>query len=389
MMLLLASVTGVYAEGEGALSIQNIRNVIPNYSGSFDIVLSDADVTYCAFQFDIAMPAGLDYTTYVNGSLLSDHTVSVTDHTTYKTFIVESASVANFSATNGTLLTIKFTVDQNASGTPSGSLSNIVMSDANNTGYNLSAIEYSVPVGNTLTLDENDASLPTIDHNVDVIVKRSLKAGVWNTLVLPFPMTSAQISSAFDAYGGIQIAELSSVVSDGVYDDDVEKYFGSSIQVNFTNVTEMAAHRPYIVKVASSITDFSVSDVTITSPPENFYYRVGSGKDRGWFYGNYNSPMTISKNDVFITDNQFKYSTGNSKLKGYRGYFRFNTILTDKTLSSSTRGISFSIDETTGLNDVRNQKVEVRGEVFNLQGQRVAQPTKGVYIVNGRKVVFK
>ena len=27
--------------------------------------------------------------------------------------------------------------------------------------------------------------------------------------------------------------------------------------------------------------------------------------------------------------------------------------------------------------------------VYNLSGQRVAQPTKGLYIVNGRKVVMK
>ena len=28
-------------------------------------------------------------------------------------------------------------------------------------------------------------------------------------------------------------------------------------------------------------------------------------------------------------------------------------------------------------------------EVYNLAGQRVAQPTKGLYIVNGKKVVIK
>ena len=45
--------------------------------------------------------------------------------------------------------------------------------------------------------------------------------------------------------------------------------------------------------------------------------------------------------------------------------------------------------ETTSLNEVRGLKSEVRGEFYNLNGQRVAQPTKGLYIVNGRKVVIK
>jgi hypothetical protein len=45
--------------------------------------------------------------------------------------------------------------------------------------------------------------------------------------------------------------------------------------------------------------------------------------------------------------------------------------------------------EATGVNDVRSKMADVRGEVYNLAGQRVAQPTKGLYIVNGKKVIIK
>ena len=45
--------------------------------------------------------------------------------------------------------------------------------------------------------------------------------------------------------------------------------------------------------------------------------------------------------------------------------------------------------ETTGVNEVRSKMADVRGEFYNLAGQRVAQPTKGLYIVNGKKVVIK
>ena len=51
--------------------------------------------------------------------------------------------------------------------------------------------------------------------------------------------------------------------------------------------------------------------------------------------------------------------------------------------------IGFEEGETTSLREVRGLKAEVRGEFYNLNGQRVAQPTKGLYIVNGRKVVVK
>ena len=48
------------------------------------------------------------------------------------------------------------------------------------------------------------------------------------------------------------------------------------------------------------------------------------------------------------------------------------------------------IDEnTTGVNTLNVERGTLNGEVYNLNGQRVAQPTKGLYIVNGKKVIVK
>ena len=46
-------------------------------------------------------------------------------------------------------------------------------------------------------------------------------------------------------------------------------------------------------------------------------------------------------------------------------------------------------DNATGINAVNGSEFKVNGEYYNLAGQRVAQPTKGLYIVNGKKVVMK
>ena len=43
----------------------------------------------------------------------------------------------------------------------------------------------------------------------------------------------------------------------------------------------------------------------------------------------------------------------------------------------------------TGIANVRSKMEDVRGDYFNLNGQRIAQPTKGLYIVNGKKVIVK
>ena len=52
-------------------------------------------------------------------------------------------------------------------------------------------------------------------------------------------------------------------------------------------------------------------------------------------------------------------------------------------------GLDFD-GETTGVNEVTNTNLTNNtNEFYNLAGQRVAQPTKGLYIVNGRKVIIK
>lgn len=46
-------------------------------------------------------------------------------------------------------------------------------------------------------------------------------------------------------------------------------------------------------------------------------------------------------------------------------------------------------DEATGISAVAANGPAERSEVYSLSGQRVAAPTKGLYIVNGKKVVIK
>ena len=53
--------------------------------------------------------------------------------------------------------------------------------------------------------------------------------------------------------------------------------------------------------------------------------------------------------------------------------------------------VTFDEDETTGINEELRMKNEESSTapVYNLNGQRVAQPTRGLYIVNGKKIVVK
>ena len=55
---------------------------------------------------------------------------------------------------------------------------------------------------------------------------------------------------------------------------------------------------------------------------------------------------------------------------------------------ASARALEIVFGETTGINMVNGEEAKVNG-FYNLQGQRVAAPAKGLYIVNGKKVIIK
>ncbi|MBR1665556.1 MAG: hypothetical protein IJ699_04950, partial [Bacteroidaceae bacterium] len=57
---------------------------------------------------------------------------------------------------------------------------------------------------------------------------------------------------------------------------------------------------------------------------------------------------------------------------------------------SGARGF-FLLDgsDATGIGTALMNKEAMNSEVYNLQGQRVAAPTKGLYIVNGKKAIVK
>lgn len=79
------------------------------------------------------------------------------------------------------------------------------------------------------------------------------------------------------------------------------------------------------------------------------------------------------------------YHWSGSVLKGFRAY-----LPADKVSGTSAKGFTLVFDEATGINTIENGKWTIENEnVYNLQGQKVNRAQKGVYIVNGKKVVMK
>lgn len=82
----------------------------------------------------------------------------------------------------------------------------------------------------------------------------------------------------------------------------------------------------------------------------------------------------------------FKHTTGTGDLAANKAFLRTTTNVT----SSGTPGFTLDFGTgTTGITEIEKSVNAGNEAVFNLNGQRVVQPKKGLYIVNGKKVIIK
>lgn len=95
-------------------------------------------------------------------------------------------------------------------------------------------------------------------------------------------------------------------------------------------------------------------------------------------------------NYIFAKDGDdigFYKLTASHTLAAHRAYL---SVPQDITITSAGARVSMAFDdgELTSIQSVRKQTIN-DNVYYTLSGQRVAQPTKGLYIVNGKKVVIK
>jgi hypothetical protein len=74
-----------------------------------------------------------------------------------------------------------------------------------------------------------------------------------------------------------------------------------------------------------------------------------------------------------------------ANIKGFRAYFQLK--------GDAVNAASFNLDlgegETTSISEELRMKNEESAAAYDLQGRRVAQPKKGLYIQNGKKLIIK
>lgn len=96
----------------------------------------------------------------------------------------------------------------------------------------------------------------------------------------------------------------------------------------------------------------------------------------------------VAADEVYVLNGgKFHKVTAASTVPAGKAYL----LASDVPASAASLALDFdgTDEHTTGIENVEAQKSFLDGEFYNLAGQRVAQPAKGLYIVNGKKVVIK
>ena len=63
-------------------------------------------------------------------------------------------------------------------------------------------------------------------------------------------------------------------------------------------------------------------------------------------------------------------------------------LLIDNVTGTVANANKTAVDTSTGINIVERTNCE-RTSIYDLMGRRISQPTKGLYIINGRKTMIK
>ena len=236
-----------------------------------------------------------------------------------------------------------------------------------------------------------------------VSINRKLKAGIWNTCVLPFSLNKHQVDALFgDTYmmgceNGTQILYFDHVDANG--------------KVWFVRhaYNTIVANKPFLIKPTKNVEVINTADcadypyVTIEAPDGNKPADWCSDGKYAWV-SSYNNDMTLAEGDGYIggTSGSFIQSTKSDvKVKGFRGYLKGLTpeakahALSTATSSNTEENGSTTFIEGLTIDAEGNiVPVATDGKVYNINGQVVADGMKnlnalpsGVYIINGKKYV--
>ena len=201
----------------------------------------------------------------------------------------------------------------------------------------------------------------------------------WATMVVPFDMTVAQVREVFG--NEVTVANLETGKGNGgqIYFETIE------VETANDNITAITANEPCLIKGVTKSAPYLIMGITSAPTLEPF---ISNG------YFSFVGTYTDLGQKTFTTDDYFFTTSGLSRVetdgitmrfKGYRGYFQGLT-------ANGAKNVQTVFEDSGVATEILDIPTSTRNEVYDLQGRKIPENwrlQKGVYIVNGRKVIVK
>ena len=231
----------------------------------------------------------------------------------------------------------------------------------------------------TISFDDNKVEITNVDKDTRTLY--------YNTSATRFACyESAQAGGEVYLYKKLTITPAKTFTTyvpavnlDFTSTDKLTAYIATAASgsaVTLTSVDKVPAGTPIVVKATQTGSAISVDYAATTSSVAGNKLRAGDGTTEIGGTGKYDY---ILKNGLFC-----KVTTASALAKG-KCYLHLDSapLANELTIDFDESG------DVTGIQTVENQKNLFDGDFYNLAGQKVQNPTKGLYIVNGKKVVIK
>ena len=213
-------------------------------------------------------------------------------------------------------------------------------------------------------IDVKDFYFAKLNSTEYSLIRENMTSGKYGTICLPFAATADNAT----------IYEVAGVDS---------KATPSKLYLNEV-AGATTAGRAYLYKSTST------DDITFTKSgtDANLNDPVNESEPLQGVFG---SESYVPENGYILNSNKFYKVTvaDQNKVKNYRAYLDLENVSETSGSARQFTVMDFETNgETTGVQEVKNSRIEELKDCFNLAGQRVAAPQKGLYIVNGKKVII-
>ena len=230
-------------------------------------------------------------------------------------------------------------------------------------------ISASIPELSQITEDEAPGEFQSSTVS-NLTVKYTAKAG-WNTICMPIQLRTYGVNHLTSLFGNDWSAYTLSNYSEKILSFSRIAATGY-IQAN----TPLLIYAP---NASGSQVELNITDVAVT-------YSSNPNTTAGGvtFQGTYapKAAGTLTGNYGVTSDGRIAKAGSGASLKGYRAYF------TGVPAGSGIKGFVIDGEDATDIGLV--QMVEGSDKpVYNMSGQKVQKAQRGIYIINGKKVVIK